>query len=151
MADFDRDAAALATHKQILGVGAIFSGPDFKRVEEYKERDMSQAYRILACIKTFHNEAKVPMTHGEIQKIREGKTLPKKYRDLFDESKVGMNTAKKEKAKTEPTPVVDGIDLNDPETIKAFKAFQALMAKSNTDKPNKSKKTTKAKEVGDTF
>ena len=108
-----------ASFKQIQGVGAMFSGEGFTRTQDV---DWPQANRVVACIREYHSSRK-PITHGEIQKLRAGKVLPKKYRDLFDESKIGMNAVSKPAKVETKTPTVD---LNDPEALDA--AIKALIA-----------------------
>lgn len=137
MAEFTRDPKAPATYKQMLGVAAIFSGEDFKRVEEFKERDMQRAFRIVPCIKEHHTQSGKPLLHEDVQKLREAKTFPKKYRDLFDPSKIKQveKPAQKEAEEGE-------LDITDPKVIAALKKLMA-----NADKKPKASKASKAEEV----
>lgn len=136
-----------ASYGQIKGIGARFSGEGFKAVEK---ADWPQAIRILACIKEYHTRKNTTLTHGEVQKIREMNILPKKYRDMFDEAKIGSKVKANETdepADTEESTETQAsiVDLTDDVTdidamIAALKEKKAKMAKKST-------KTTKSTET----
>lgn len=90
------------TYKQKMRVGAMFSGTGFKKINDGDKPDWAQARRVVAVINEYHNNVSgEPLTNKGMQKVLSAKTLPKHYRDLFDETKVGQNTSKTPETATE--------------------------------------------------
>lgn len=81
------DPAKKATFKQVRRVAIQFSGDGFKSIGKGKP-NWSLVNVAVALILEYQNKvAKKELTHGDVQKMLEGKVLPKKYRDLYSESK----------------------------------------------------------------
>jgi hypothetical protein len=71
-----------ATYKQITGVAILFSSEGFKALGPKAKPNYRLMPQIRGTIYGCHKET--PITHSDIQTLRQMKRLPKRYRDAFN-------------------------------------------------------------------
>ena len=101
------DPAKKATFKQVRRVAIQFSGDGFKSIGKGKPNWPIVNVAVALILEYQNKVAKKELTHGDIQKMLKGKTLPKKYRDLYDESKRNQKISEEPEVEVEDDDIVD--------------------------------------------
>lgn len=88
------DTKKAASFPQVRAISFRFATSKFKSVSKTGKPDAKLAAQIRGVIYSVHKDE--PLTHGEVQKMFNMDTLPKKYRDAYDPD--FKKTESKEKA-----------------------------------------------------